>query len=59
MISLIRLVQSVEYFYPIKDREQAAKRTDRLGAKLAEMTSLKNHSTDVAQVKVDLANSKK
>ena len=54
-----RLVQSVEYFYPIKDREQAAKRTDRLGAKLAEMTSLKNHSTDVAQVKVDLANSKK
>lgn len=53
-----RLMQSVEYFYPIKDREQAAKRIDRLGAKLAEMTSLKNRSTDVAQIKAELANSK-
>lgn len=53
-----RLVQSVEYFYPIKDREQAAKRTDRLGAKLAEMPSLKNRSTDLAHIKAELANSK-
>ena len=53
-----RLMQSVEYFYPIKDREQAAKRTDRLGAKLAEMPSLKNRSSDVAQIKAELANSK-
>lgn len=53
-----RLMQSVEYFYPIKDREQAARRIDRLGAKLAEMTSLKNRSTDVAQIKAELANSK-
>jgi DNA-binding response OmpR family regulator len=53
-----RLIQSVEYFYPIKDREQAAKRTDRLGAKISEMTSLKNRSTDVAQIKAELANSK-
>jgi hypothetical protein len=51
-------VQSVEYFYPIKDREQAAKRTDRLGAKLAEMPSLKNRSTDLAHIKAELANSK-
>lgn len=53
-----RLDQSVEYFYPIKDREQASKRTDRLGAKLVEMASLKNRSTDVAQIKAELAGSK-
>lgn len=53
-----RLEQSVEYFYPIKDRELAAKRKDRLGAKLAEMTSLKNRSSDVAQIKAELENSK-
>lgn len=53
-----RLAQSVEYFYPIKDRDQAAKRKDRLGAKLAEMTSLKNRSSDVAQIKAELESSK-
>ncbi|MEN9562128.1 MAG: hypothetical protein RIR73_372 [Chloroflexota bacterium] len=54
-----RLEQSVEYFYPIKDREQAAKRKDRLDAKLAEMTSLKSRSSDVVQIKAELQNSKK
>lgn len=54
-----RLEQSVEYFYPIKDREQAAKRADRLGAKLAEVASLKNRPADVVQLKTELANSKK
>lgn len=53
-----RLDQSVEYFYPIKDREQAAKRADRLGAKLVEVSSLKNYSTDVTQIKTELMNSK-
>jgi len=53
-----RLDQSVEYFYPIKDREQAAKRSDRLGAKLVEMGSLKTRSTDVAQIKAELMSSK-
>lgn len=53
-----RLDQSVEYFYPIKDREQALKRVDRLGAKLVEMASLRNRSTDVAQIKAELADSK-
>jgi DNA-binding response OmpR family regulator len=53
-----RLEQSVEYFYPIKDREQAAKRTDRLGAKLVEVASLKNYSTDVTQIKSELMSSK-
>jgi GGDEF domain-containing protein len=52
-----RLDQSVEYFYPIKDREQASKRSDRLGAKLFEISSLKNQ-TDVAQFKAELLNSK-
>jgi len=51
-----RLEQSVEYFYPIKDREQAAKRSDRLGAKLVEVTSLKTHA-DVKQFKSELMNS--
>jgi len=53
-----RLDQSVEYFYPIKDREQAVKRTDRLGAKLVEVASLKNYQADAAQLKSELINSK-
>lgn len=48
-----RLEQSVEYFYPIKDREQAAKRSDRLGAKLIEVASLKTY-TDVVKFKAEL-----
>ena len=53
-----RLDQSVEYFYPIKDREQATKRTDRLGAKLVEVASLKSYQTDATQIKSELMNSK-
>lgn len=53
-----RLDQSVEYFYPIKDREQAAKRADKLGAKLVEISSLKKYQTDPAQFKMELMNSK-
>lgn len=51
-----RLEQSVEYFYPLKDREQVAKRPDRLGAKLAEFASLKNVTRDVSEFKAGLAN---
>ncbi len=51
-----RLEQSVEYFYPLKDREQVAKRPDRLGAKLVDFASLKNTPTDVSQFKAGLAN---
>ncbi len=54
-----RMDQSVEYFYPIKDREQISKRADRLGAKLAEISSLKNRTTDVEKIKTELLNSKK
>jgi DNA-binding response OmpR family regulator len=55
----IRLEQSVEYFYPIKDREQMAKSRNRLGVKLAELPSLKGNFTDVNQVKIDLVRLKK
>ncbi len=51
-----RLEQSVEYFYPLKDREQAAKQPDRLGAKLVEFATLKNYKPDAAQFKTVLMN---
>jgi GGDEF domain-containing protein len=54
-----RLEQSVEYFYPIKDREQMAKRANRLGAKLAEVASLKGPFTTADQVKAELVRLKK
>lgn len=53
-----RLDQSMEYFYPIKDREQMAKRHDRLNTKLVEVSSLKDKSGQVEQIKADLLNSK-
>lgn len=54
-----RLEQSMEYFYPIKDRDQMAKRPDRLRAKLFEMASLKNRSADVNAIKGELLGMKK
>ncbi len=54
-----RLEQSVEYFYPIKDREQMTKSNNRLGAKLAEISSLKNQFADANQVKAELFRLKK
>lgn len=53
-----RLAQSVEYFYPIKDRDSVAKRSDRLGAKFVEVASLKTIADDVAKFKADLARTK-
>jgi DNA-binding response OmpR family regulator len=55
----VRLEQSVEYFYPIKDREQMAKSRNRLGVKLAELSSLKGNFTEVNQVKAELVRLKK
>jgi len=55
----IRLEQSVEYFYPIKDREQMAKSRNRLGVKLSEISSLKGNHTDVNQIKAELVRLKK
>ncbi len=50
-----RLDQSIEYFYPLKDREQMANRRDRLGAKLAEFASLKGRFTSLEQAKLEFA----
>lgn len=54
-----RLEQSVEYFYPIRDRERMSKNKFRLGSQLAEITSLKDQFTTVDQVKAELARLKK
>ena len=54
-----RLEQSVEYFYPIKDREQMVNNRNRLGVKLAEIASLKERFTDANQVKAELIRLKK
>ncbi|MBI5352682.1 MAG: response regulator [Chloroflexi bacterium] len=54
-----RLQQSVEYFYPIRDREQMTKQNNRLGSRLAELASLKNGFTTVDQVKAELIRTKK
>lgn len=55
-----RLEQSVEYFYPIKDRDQMAARNFRLGAKLAEISSLnKGQFTTPEQIKSELLRLKK
>jgi PleD family two-component response regulator len=55
----VRLEQSVEYFYPIKDREQMTKNRNRLGVKLAEVSSLKDNFTEINQVKAELVRLKK
>jgi DNA-binding response OmpR family regulator len=52
-----RLEQSIEYFYPIKDRENMAGRSDRLGARLVEFASLKNHPADVGAFRNELLSS--
>lgn len=54
-----RLDQSMEYFYPIKDREQMAKRSDRLDTKIIEIPSLKAKFNDVEQVRAELFRNKK
>jgi DNA-binding response OmpR family regulator len=54
-----RLDQSMEYFYPLKDREQMAKQNNRLNAKLNDMPSLKKSTGDVAQFRADLLALKK
>lgn len=54
-----RLEQSLDYFYPIKDREQAAKRKDRLAVKIAEidLTSVQFASLD--QLKTEFLRQKR
>ncbi len=54
-----RLDQSMEYFYPIKDREQASTRKDSLNAKLSELVLSAGQYSDVGQVKTELLRLKK
>jgi len=54
-----RLEQSMDYFYPIRDREQAAKRPNRLGAKIADNVSVKENFVSVDQLKTELMRLKK
>lgn len=49
-----RLEQSLDYFYPIKDRENAARRADRLAIHIREFPSIYGHYTSVEQLKKDL-----
>ena len=49
-----RLEQSMEYFYPIKDREQMVQSEYRLGVKLAQISSIKDQFTDANQIKAEL-----
>lgn len=49
-----RLEQSLDYFYPIKDREQASKRSDRLSIQIAEIPSVYGRYSSVNQLKKDL-----
>lgn len=55
----VRLDQSVEYFYPIKDREQMAKSPNRLKIKMAEIMSLTDGFADISQIKTELLRLKK
>jgi DNA-binding response OmpR family regulator len=55
----VRLEQSVEYFYPIKDREQIIKSRNRLGVKMVDVPSIKGNFTEVNQIKTELVRLKK
>lgn len=49
-----RLTQSLDYFYPIKDRERATHRPDRMNVKMSEMASVKGRFASVDKLKVEL-----
>jgi PleD family two-component response regulator len=50
----MRLEQSLDYFYPIKDREQASKRPDRLSIKILDVPSVFGKYSSVDQLKKEL-----
>jgi len=55
-----RLDQSLDYFYPIKDREQASRRKDRLRVRMSEILLTSGGGfSNVEQVKVELLRRKK
>ena len=49
-----RLEQSLDYFYPIKDRENAARQGDRLSIQINEFPSIYGRYTSVDQLKKEL-----
>ncbi|KXK12793.1 MAG: response regulator receiver protein [Chloroflexi bacterium OLB14] len=53
-----RLEQSMEYFYPIKDREQIVHQKNRLNAKLKDVLSFKNYQGNIESLKAELLNFK-
>jgi CheY-like chemotaxis protein len=54
-----RLEQSLDYFYPIKDREQASRRKDRLAIKMADIDSVTGRFETAEQLKMELFSNKK
>ncbi len=54
-----RLEQALDKFYPINDRDQAVKRSNRLIVKTGEMSSGRGRFTSVDQLKVELLKSKR
>jgi PleD family two-component response regulator len=51
-----RLEQSLDYFYPMKDREHASKSLDRLAVQISEVPSVYGRFSSVEQLKNDLLN---
>ncbi|MCF6277364.1 MAG: response regulator [Anaerolineales bacterium] len=51
---LSRLEQSLDYFYPIRDREKAATLPERLSIKMAEIPSLDSRFSNIEQLKKEL-----
>ncbi len=49
-----RLQQSLDYFYPLNDREQASKRMDRLAVRVSEVPSVFGRYSSVDQLKKDI-----
>ena len=54
-----RLAQSLEKFYPIKDRDQAIRRADRLIVKTSDMSNVRGRYPNVDQLKADLLRAKR
>jgi len=50
----MRLEQSLDYFYPIKDREQMAKQPDKLSITVSDVPSIFGRYSSVEQLKKDL-----
>lgn len=49
-----RLEQSLDYFYPLKDRESVSKRPDRLAIQISEVLSVYGRFSSVEKLKKDL-----